>query len=68
MDKKKHPKRVTCPKCGRPGTKRALMIKCGRPNCSKCPHGPYWYVVHRIGTKVTQCYIGKTWPESKQKQ
>ncbi len=40
--------------------------KCGKPNCSKCPHGPYWYVAHRIGEKMTDCYIGKTWPEAQQ--
>ena len=66
MDEEKHPNRVICPKCGSYGTKRFVMKKCGKPNCTKCPHGPYWYVAHRIGSKVTECYVGKTWPEAKE--
>jgi len=56
-----HPNRVICPRCGRPGTKQVKMIKCKNPNCTKCPHGPYYYVFHRIGKKVKSCYIGKKW-------
>lgn len=63
--KNKHPNRVICPKCGATGTKIQKTIKCGKPNCSKCPHGPYWYVTHRVKSKKhpTECYIGKVWPE-----
>ena len=69
MDEEKHPNRVICPKCGRLGTKRAVMKKCGKPRCGRCPHGPYWYVAHREGSRVTECYIGRTWPvEEKQKE
>jgi len=39
------------------------MIKCGNSTCAKCPHGPYWYVFHRVGSKIVNCYIGKRWPE-----
>ena len=63
MDKEKHPNRVICPRCGRAGSKQSYTKKCGKPNCGKCPHGPYWYVAHRVGGKVRFCYIGKTWPE-----
>ena len=53
---KNHPNRVTCPRCGQPGTKSSRMIKRGDFNS-----GPYFYVAHRIGKKVRSCYIGKNW-------
>ena len=62
MQDEKHPNRVTCPKCGKPGTKKSRVIQCGKPNCSKCPHGPYYYVVHWVGKGTKECYIGKNWP------
>jgi len=58
-----HKNHVKCPKCGLPGTKQAKKIKCKKPNCTKCPHGPYYYVAHRVGKKVKSCYIGKNWPK-----
>ena len=54
-----HPNRVTCPKCGKPGTKRSRMVKRGKFNS-----GPYFYVAHRIDGKRKDCYIGKNWPSS----
>lgn len=39
------------------------MIQCGKPNCGKCPHGPYYYVVHWVGKGTKECYIGKNWPQ-----
>jgi len=27
-----------------PGKLRQKYVSCGKPNCSKCPHGPYWYL------------------------
>ena len=64
-------KQVKCPKCGRLGTKLLQKNSCGKPNCSKCKdgpsHGPYFYVVHRVGKKVKRCYIGKNWPSSEMK-
>ena len=62
MDEKKHPNRITCPKCGKPGTRQPRMITCGKPKCTKCPHGPYWYVAHRVGSRVIKCYIGTSKP------
>lgn len=55
-------KQVICPRCGRKGTRRHEKRKCGKPNCTKCPHGPYYLVYHRHGTRVLHCWIGKIWP------
>jgi hypothetical protein len=39
------------------------LIHCGREKCSKCPHGPYWYVVIQPGTgKTITRYVGKRLP------
>ncbi len=38
---------------------RLAKIPCGKHNCSRCPHGPYWYFVTWRGKKATQRYIGK---------
>jgi len=57
-----YPKQVICPKCGLPGTKQSKTKKCNKPNCSKCPHGPYFFVAHRADGKRKNCYIGKNWP------
>jgi hypothetical protein len=24
-------------------TFRYETVRCGKPNCTRCPHGPYWY-------------------------
>lgn len=38
-------------------------VVCGRDNCTKCPHGPYWYVVVAVGVgNSVQRYIGKNLP------
>lgn len=31
---------------------QAELIKCGKKNCTKCPHGPYWYAYIRKKGKV----------------
>ncbi len=37
------------------------LITCGRENCTKCPHGPYWYALVLIkGNKRITRYVGKT--------
>jgi len=38
-------------------------VHCGKPTCSKCPHGPYWYLLIKLrgGGRVVR-YIGKTAP------
>jgi len=39
---------------------RLVYLPCGRANCSKCPHGPYWYFGYTHRRKVRQVYIGKS--------
>ena len=36
------------------------MVPCGKSNCSKCPHGPYWYARVWKGKNVREIYIGKS--------
>ncbi len=62
-----YPKQVICPKCGDLGTKQAKMINCNKPNCSRCPHGPYFIIAHRVDGKRKNCFIGKNWPSGAQK-
>lgn len=38
---------------------RLARLPCGKANCSKCPHGPYWYLVTWHGKRATQRYVGK---------
>lgn len=35
------------------------LIVCGKAGCSKCPHGPYWYVRWKQGDRIVTKYIGK---------
>lgn len=45
------------------------LVECGKKNCSKCPHGPYWYAYVAIVTSrnnsgktksiIRRLYIGK---------
>jgi hypothetical protein len=48
----------------------AKWQKCGKKNCTKCPHGPYWYAYIRIAggvnedgsrikSRIAEIYIGK---------
>lgn len=39
-------------------------VRCGKANCTKCPHGPYWYMTMNLrdGRKVKK-YVGKELPE-----
>src|SRR5216110_2423521 len=50
----------------RPGkvTYRQEHVRCGRENCTRCPHGPYWYAYWREGGRLRSRYIGKELPES----
>lgn len=35
-------------------------VHCKKPNCTKCPHGPYWYALISIGRgRPATRYIGK---------
>lgn len=33
-------------------------VPCGKENCSKCPHGPYRYEIHREDGSLVWDYIG----------
>lgn len=35
------------------------LVVCGKEGCSKCPHGPYWYVRWKQGDRVVTKYVGK---------
>ena len=43
-------------------TFRQEAVRCGRPNCTRCPHGPYWYAYWREGGRLRSRYIGKQLP------
>jgi hypothetical protein len=53
------------PKQARPKvTYRQEPVRCGRPNCTRCPHGPYWYAYWREDGRLRSRYIGKELPRS----
>lgn len=35
------------------------LINCGKSGCSKCPHGPYWYLYWMVEGRRQRRYIGK---------
>jgi hypothetical protein len=43
-------------------TFRQESVRCGRANCTRCPHGPYWYAYWRESGKLRSRYIGKQLP------
>ena len=45
-------------------TYRQEPVRCGRDNCTRCPHGPYWYAYWREGGRLRSRYIGKNLPDS----
>lgn len=38
---------------------REQEVRCGKPNCTKCPHGPYWYAYWREDGRRRTRYLGK---------
>ncbi len=51
---------------GRGGSKVALRrqwVRCGKGNCSRCPHGPYWYAYWREDGRRRSRYLGKLNPD-----
>jgi hypothetical protein len=38
---------------------RQQHVRCGKPNCSRCPHGPYWYAYWREDGHRKSRYVGK---------
>jgi len=35
------------------------LVYCGKKNCSRCPHGPYWYAYIKTKHGEVCKYIGK---------
>ena len=44
-------------------TYRQEHVRCGRANCTRCPHGPYWYAYWREDGRLRSRYIGKELPQ-----
>jgi hypothetical protein len=47
-----------------PGTQadvrlRQQQVRCGKSNCTRCPHGPYWYAHWREDGRRRSRYVGK---------
>jgi hypothetical protein len=38
---------------------RKQHVRCGKSNCTRCPHGPYWYAYWTEGGKRRSKYLGK---------
>ena len=38
---------------------RQQAVRCGKQNCTRCPHGPYWYAYWSEAGKPRSCYLGK---------
>lgn len=43
-------------------TFRYETVRCGKPNCTRCPHGPYWYAYWKENGRTRSRYIGRTLP------
>lgn len=43
-------------------TFRYETVRCGKQNCSRCPHGPYWYAYWKENGRTRSRYIGRTLP------
>ena len=38
---------------------RSEEVRCGKSNCTRCPHGPYWYAYWWEDGKRRSKYLGK---------
>lgn len=38
---------------------RKQMVKCGKSECTKCPHGPYWYAYWTEDGRRRSRYVGR---------
>jgi hypothetical protein len=38
---------------------RKQMVRCGKENCTRCPHGPYWYAYWSEEGRRRSRYLGK---------
>ena len=50
---------VTFPASGPEVKLRAQHVKCGKSNCTRCPHGPYWYAYWWEDGRRRSRYVGK---------
>lgn len=44
-------------------TLRYETVRCGKANCTRCPHGPYWYAYWKENGRTRSRYIGRVLPE-----
>lgn len=44
-------------------TFRYETVRCGKPNCTRCPHGPYWYAYWKQGGRTRSRYVGRALPQ-----
>ena len=44
-------------------TFRYETVRCGKKNCTRCPHGPYWYVYWKEGGRTRSRYVGRSLPQ-----
>jgi hypothetical protein len=44
-------------------TFRYETVRCGKTNCTRCPHGPYWYAYWKESGRTRSRYIGRVLPE-----
>ena len=42
---------------------RQQNVRCGKANCTKCPHGPYWYAYWTEDGRRRSRYLGKIGPD-----
>jgi len=38
---------------------REQLVRCGKANCTRCPHGPYWYAYWNEDGRRRSCYLGR---------
>ncbi|HHC09301.1 MAG TPA: hypothetical protein ENK55_11380 [Actinobacteria bacterium] len=50
---------VEFPEAGPSVRLRRQMVRCGKENCSRCPHGPYWYAYWTENGRRRSRYLGK---------
>jgi uncharacterized protein DUF6788 len=44
-------------------TLRYETVRCGKANCTRCPHGPYWYAYWKEDGRTRSRYVGRTLPQ-----
>jgi hypothetical protein len=44
-------------------TFRYETVRCGKANCTRCPHGPYWYAYWKENGRTRSRYVGRSLPD-----